>query len=117
MRFLIFLLGGLWAKKVKAILCHFGVYDFFSFTCRYTRTDAAYNVCEFPKNQTWNKKLASTRSANFMDNDQKSARGAISKFCPLLFLDIVVPYKPTKFGEDRFGNGAAEFFSISHGPL
>ena len=48
---------------------------------------------------------------------KKLARGAISKFCFPEFLDIVVPYQCAKFGEDRFGNGGAEFFLlILHGP-
>jgi len=49
---------------------------------------------------------------------KKLARGAISKFCFSGFLDIVDPYKPAKFGKDRFRNGGATtFFSILHGPL
>jgi len=41
---------------------------------------------------------------------KKLARGAISKFCFSGFLDIVDPYKPAKFGKDRFRNGGATTF-------
>jgi len=47
---------------------------------------------------------------------KKLARGDI-EILSSAFLDIVIPCKCAKFGEDRFGNGGATTFSILHWPL
>ena len=56
------------------------------------------------------KKLANTHNASFWENGQKiGERSNIEILCSQ-YLDIVIPYKCAKFGNDRFGNDGATFF-------